>query len=89
MNEATADNDLEKWSLQLLGGMAANYLWFRNTGGQDILLSLNAADAAASIGMTVASGGGTVAIPCELSAFWTISAGGASAFESIAFMRRG
>lgn len=89
MNEATANNVLQKWDIHGRYGGVANYLWFRNTGAADILLSLNRVDAAAGVGKVVASGGGTIAIPAEAGAIWTLSAAGVSAFESIVFIRRG
>lgn len=89
LNRATANNDQERWDIHGKLGGVANHLWFRNTGGNDIVLSLNRDDAAAGVGITVASGGGTVSIPAEVGAFWTLSASGASAFQAIAFVRRG
>jgi hypothetical protein len=67
----------------------ANYLWFRNNGANPITLTLSTEDdATAGIGVAVASGA-TWEGPAEIGFFWTKATGGASAFEAIAFRRRG
>ena len=88
-NRATANNVLEEWDLQRVGGVA-NYLRFSVTGANDIILSLDksSAEASPSEGTTVAAGA-TIELPAEIARFWTRSAGGASAFQAIAFIRRG
>lgn len=84
VNQATGVAVVQKW--QWSGGIA-NHLWFKNTGAGPIVLSFVEADATANIGVTVAAGGVWEG-PTEIGAFYTKSAG-ASAFESVAFLRRG
>jgi hypothetical protein len=91
VSRTTANNALEEWPIP---GGQANFLIFRNTGANSILLSLNRqnAEAAAAEGYTVGTTLGVddvLEVPAEIGSFWTLSAVGASSFDAIAFVRRG
>jgi len=92
INRSTASNTLEEWPIER--ATAANWLWFKNTGANDIILSLerSAAETVPSVGVTVGTTVGVDDIyegPAEISGFWTRSAVGVSAFQAIAYLRRG
>ncbi len=84
VSETTSIAAVQQWEWK--GGIA-NYLWFKNLGAGDIVLSFTEDDAKAGKGITIASGDVWEG-PAETAQIFTKSAA-AQAFQAVAFIRRG
>jgi len=75
------------WNRQGAAGGAANYLWFKNTGGGALTLAFSESAADASADITLAAGAEWQG-PAEIGTFFTRAVADQT-FEAVAFIRRG
>jgi len=78
-----------QWDRHEVPDGVCNSLVFKNSGGNPIMIALSKEDADLGVGYTVANGTTIGPWPAETGAIWTKSTGGDSAWEALAFVRRG